>query len=101
MQRKQKMKKTKKLKDTLQLESSHSLHGILDFMLAETVLQHKHSAKRMTIPYSTAIINPDPQYADSALVVEIFTYWDVKRSTDEHESDTEDSVRANTVKTRH
>lgn len=67
-------------------------------MLAETVLEQKHCARRFSIPYKDAIINPDVKFVDSLLVVEIITYWDVKRSEDERDQST---AKSSTPETRH
>lgn len=85
-------------KQALKLDSAHNIHSVLDFMLAETVLGKQHCSKRFSLPYNLVMQKPDPDYADALLVIEIYTYWDVKRS----ENERDDEPRgANPIKTRH
>lgn len=94
------MAKKKKV-PTLRLDSAHNVHGVLDHMLAETVVHQRHSAKRLSIPYKLAVEKPDPKFADSLLVIEIITYWDVKRSEHDDGESNPERDKSSPIKTRH
>lgn len=89
-----------KSKPILRLDSAYDIHGFLDYMLVETVVEKRRCSKRFTLPYK-AVIEPDPRYINAELVVEIYTYWNAKGSKDERDSDSEESARADTPTTRH
>lgn len=85
----------KKKKATINLESAHEVHALLDYMLVETVVENRSIAKRLSLPYKV-IVKPDPEYEGAILVVEITTYWDAKRSKDEREQNPEESSKTST-----
>jgi len=90
-------KSPKPPKVILKLESAHEVHALLDYMLVSTVVENKQEFKRLSLPYNV-IVKPDPKFADAVLVVEICTYWDVKRSERERENGPEITSK---TKTRH
>lgn len=79
------------------IQTAYDVHGLLDYMLVEAVVENRDCQRRFTIPYRAVLPNK-PEYLDAKLIVEINVYWDAHRS--EHERETK-PVRANTIKTRH
>lgn len=86
-----------KPKQVLNLDSAYDIHGLLDFILVETVVEKKACGRILTLPYK-AVIEPDPEYIDAVLVVEISAYWDAKGRKDERN---DEPPRANKIATRH
>lgn len=86
-----------KPKPTLKLDSSYDIHALLDYLLVETVVEKKQCGRRLTLPYA-AIIEPDEEFKDAVLIVEIYTYWDAKGSKDDN---ADEPARANKTTARH
>lgn len=86
---------SKPKKATINLDSAHEIHALLDYMLVETVVENRSIAKRLSLPYNV-IVKPDPEYEGAVLVVEISTYWDAKRSKDERKKGPEESSKTST-----
>lgn len=79
------------------MDSAYEAHALLDYMMVSTVVENQQMYKRLSLPYH-AVVAPDKKYKDALLVVEICTYWDVKRSENERKAGPEITSK---IKTRH
>lgn len=73
-----------KKKRKLRKLTSYDLHALLDYLVVECACSNRSMGKRIRIPYKN-VIEPDPQYANAELVVEIKVWWDAKNERTEAE----------------
>lgn len=88
----------KRQRPSLIKATMYDLHALLDYLVVECAVGGTAFHKRVRVPY-TNILKPNPDYANSELVVEIRTYWDA--ATKESKNEPTDFKFSNSYKTRH